>query len=593
MSQKTDNSPLDLALPPQSPAPPDSFLLDVGQTETWFASLPMANVGETARQIFGALVKFNRLEIPVQTRTKIVELFKAPIDYLASNLERHYLDMSFPLPDKTRRIATISRDLYNELAISYKIIITEILTSSATRIDQRLLVISLHHALQNLSKMAFRNAIVYAPWPERLWKEASDIYVYASLNNIHLTPLHKETGFFRKKTTDSSTIDFQFRQLFLFAASSPTRLRQYQILQLIERLPEWSQQITQVSNHDRSVVNGRHNIDLKEDSPPIHNALKPPTSSKRYITFDLNLLADKLRKLFETSAWEGTTELQSTGTVLGRQLLKLLIYAWTQGLDMRSDRTEINFDLKISVGLDSIHRLASDETPAKAPAPAAKVKPAFVDDYRQPVIASEPGETDLSDASSEGVFHVETCNESTDGYCLKWIGPNLPKVKTGEILGIRSSSDPKQFGLGLIRWIQQNDTDSVFLGMQILSKSCTTGKISISSSKADASQPANNCLILPNPESNNRSATLFTLLTNLKIGHDVMLSMGLHSKTIRIDRMLESTGAVAQYQFSFVDQEEESEQADQEQINPAEQKSVKPSSQNESGTKYDDLWNDL
>ncbi|MCW9077580.1 MAG: hypothetical protein OQK74_00235, partial [Gammaproteobacteria bacterium] len=50
---------------PQLKAPAaDNMLLNPKETGAWFEALPMANVGETARQVFSTLVEFNRIELP-------------------------------------------------------------------------------------------------------------------------------------------------------------------------------------------------------------------------------------------------------------------------------------------------------------------------------------------------------------------------------------------------------------------------------------------------------------------------------------------------------------------------------------------------
>ena len=67
---------LGLQIPKQSAPKADNILLDQRETEAWFAALPMANVGETARQIYSTLVEFNRVEVPDLLRAKTVEKFR-------------------------------------------------------------------------------------------------------------------------------------------------------------------------------------------------------------------------------------------------------------------------------------------------------------------------------------------------------------------------------------------------------------------------------------------------------------------------------------------------------------------------------------
>ncbi|MCW8945841.1 MAG: hypothetical protein OQK80_00130, partial [Sedimenticola sp.] len=55
---------LGFKLPERTSAPAGSMLLNPKEVASWVGALPMANVGETSRQVFKTIVEFNRLDIP-------------------------------------------------------------------------------------------------------------------------------------------------------------------------------------------------------------------------------------------------------------------------------------------------------------------------------------------------------------------------------------------------------------------------------------------------------------------------------------------------------------------------------------------------
>jgi hypothetical protein len=64
---------------------PTALLLDPeSRQSSWFEALPMANIGETARQVYSTLVEFNRTEIPDLLRAKTVEKFRPPVEYIVA-----------------------------------------------------------------------------------------------------------------------------------------------------------------------------------------------------------------------------------------------------------------------------------------------------------------------------------------------------------------------------------------------------------------------------------------------------------------------------------------------------------------------------
>ena len=100
-----------LDTPERTPPPPDSFLRDPKEVERWISGLPMANIGETSRQIFKTLVELNRVEIPSLPRIKTTELFRVPIGYITRNLKKYYYDNAFPDEILYRRRRFTGHDL--------------------------------------------------------------------------------------------------------------------------------------------------------------------------------------------------------------------------------------------------------------------------------------------------------------------------------------------------------------------------------------------------------------------------------------------------------------------------------------------------
>ena len=98
----------------------ESFDFRSASVEQWVETLPVGNVGETARLVYGALHDVNRLDISWKERQRFLEQLRAPISYVQESLVKRYTGMSFPLPPKTQRIAALAQTLYLEMALGYK-----------------------------------------------------------------------------------------------------------------------------------------------------------------------------------------------------------------------------------------------------------------------------------------------------------------------------------------------------------------------------------------------------------------------------------------------------------------------------------------
>ena len=143
----------------------------------------MANVGETARQIYSTLVEFNRVEVPDLLRAKTSRI-RPPVEYIThqpAEILRRHRPAAVAKGWKTASRPRTAK----EMAISYKVVVERMIAGDSASFDRRLLVIALHRALYYLRQTLLQNALIYVGWPEGIWREINSIYAYASQNNVH------------------------------------------------------------------------------------------------------------------------------------------------------------------------------------------------------------------------------------------------------------------------------------------------------------------------------------------------------------------------------------------------------------------------
>ena len=612
---------LGLQIPKQSAPRADNILLDPRKTEAWFEALPMANIGETARQVYNTLVEFNRIEVPDLVRAKTVERFRPPVEYITTNLQKYYVDTGLPLSAKGWKTASLARELQKELAVSYKIIVERLISGDSANFDRRLLVIALHRALYYLGQTLLQHALVYTSWPEGIWREINSIYAYASQNSVHQVPVKPDNG---KDTNGISSIEDLFRSLMLFASATPYRLRQSYARLLFAQLAEWSKYTKILSRDEGGTSLGRFNVDLWSDSAPMHNSLRTPMPGKRMAILDVRDLLKKLRSDFEAAPWDNRSGLQSGKPVVTRPLLRLLIMAWSRPPDRRFVRTKLNFDLRVVAGLHAIHgNLYADDQPPYAAQRAtlfalheSEARPAkvrkkvewsagslehvslapldsdFVTDslLNDSYLAGNQSEwptstlTEFAEQSEdakldpEQIRHsVKTINESAGGYCIRWQGEDIPRVKIGELIGVESPSDRRRYGLGVIRWMKQTADQSLDLGLEVISTRCEAAELRVA---AEASQrnraPAYRCLVINDTDpSTNETASLVMSAMSLQTGVDLLLTINAKEQLIRLTKLVEFSSAFARYHFELVT----TDQGDAPDGLP--------------GEEFNDLWNNL
>jgi hypothetical protein len=172
---------------------------------------------------------------------------------------------------------------------------------------------------------------------------------------------------------------------------------------------------------------------------------------------------------------------------------------------------------------------------------------------------------------------VKTINESAGGYCIRWQGEGIPRVKIGELIGVESPSDRRSYGLGVIRWIKQLGDQKLDLGLEVISTRCEAADISEPVDGPAQKRSAHKCLVINDTDpSSNATASLLMNNLDLQTGVDLQLSIGDQKQLIRLTKLVEFSSAFARYHFEFVKTDVE-----------------ETGDESHPGDEFDDLWNNL
>lgn len=624
-------STLGLVVPEQSPAPRNSILLEPRDTAEWIASLPLANIGETSRQVYTTLLDFNRQEIPDRVRAKVAELFRPTVDYVCHNLRKHYMDVDFPLSKKAWKTVVLARELRNELATSYKIIVERMLSGASDHFDRKLLVIALHRTLHYLGRVYLQACLAYTQPPAQLWKQVNAVYAFSRQNHIHRIPVKMKTEDFE----EVSTIEERYKALLLFAATVPSWLRQSHLEITFYKTLEWSSQTHFLGMDEDIPSNGALNVQLTSDEGPIHNALRMPIAGRHVAILDMRHLIQRLHAEYDEIPLDGSGDIHPGKPPLSRALLRQLIRSWHAPTERRFVRTRLHLSLHVLTGFRSIHAaLSSSPLPLSSSAEppstldsspdisipaltsAHQISPLGTNDDSQLSLAPThlgiqsgnspvnennsllPGGNPLSDTPGTSIdwkenrmldplapkgIEVTTLNESAGGYCIQWHAKDHPpKIKVGQLLGVGNKDNPQDYSLAAIRWMRSISQERLELGMEVLSTRVRAIHVRPSSSgkgrgKAPEKIP---CFILDfhDPPRENEEPSLVFNSTSHPAGSQFVLE-GLPGdrQPIRLTRLIESSSAFARFGFEWVTAKREN----------SHERRAKPYNE------FDSLWNSL
>ncbi len=577
-------------LPTQTPAPKDIFLAKEKETKAWIQQLPVANVGETARLIFKMLINFNRMEIPFNQRIKSIECFRDSISFVQANLEKHYYNMGMPLTPKAHKISVLTKELNSEMAIAYKIIIDDIITSNKKTFNSKILIIAIHRALEYMATLIYNIYFVYEEVPKGVWHDIHRIYSYAHDNGIAKAKIKSVKG-------DKISIEDIYIHLNMFVAISPTRLRAKDISTLILALPQWREFFHLSKKTNYKDKTGRFIIDILSDEPVIPATVVDLKEIKKYRVLNARPLIRYLHQYRHTK-----TKKKTWMSELSPSFLDQLIKSWSHGAKREVERTQFHFELHVTVSLNTLFKhlphyeageeeLTEDERLFFEQNSKFNFQHALSDEhhsdftvsnldspvenpllFNDSVFQASPSFVDSTyqeEAEPNDVFICKTVNESTGGYCISWQGENAPLIKIGEIIGIQAASDKTQFGVAVIRWINHSHSKGLLVGIQLISSSVIASEIiPLAKDKRQAIINHRALLLQPMKSLKRKESLIFSPIPTQK-GEQFTLATKKGVATIQLGKMIESSGAFVQFYYHFIDSPEDQQTAEAEKTEGA------------------------
>ncbi len=581
-----------LRIPDQQPAQGNPFFLSDKSLSDWVEHLPVASVGETSRQIFKGLREFNRTLIPSKRRLQSMEFFRKPLGEIAKSLSKHYMNRGFPLSDKAYKIAVLNRELHSGMATAYKSAIIDLLVESQGKPDRKPLVQAIHACMSYLSQAILLSVLVYDPYPKRIWRELHVLHRLAARYGVEASKLADPIG-----NQWVASIDELYRRSMLFSLASPYKMRQKDNQLIFDTLIKWSH-LAKIHTHDNAPEESSIIIRQDTDLAPSHETTASDADNKYLLKLDISDLIVNLREQFSDQPQAGSklTDIDSFDQGLIRQLIKL----WSKAQKRAFVRTKLNFELRIAVGLRSIHKLISlgsepaspkeeqqDEgtwiETAFASGNELKVSPHFslmpmdsgsfnprrgdfeefgpnsrdFDSLEEPVSVIWEENQDKLEMPETNTF--KTINESAGGYCLDWSGEQIPKIQVGELIGVQSAMSAHQFGVGIVRWMRRATDDRLQVGVQMIAPNA----ISVTARQEKNKQAeSHDCLLLPEVGTSGQPTSFICPSYPFELGNQLEVNEGENLREIKLTRLLESSGAIAQYQFVYLDHNDLPDQDD-------------------------------
>ncbi|MGE8360873.1 molecular chaperone [Pseudomonas sp.] len=540
----------------------------------WISALPKANIGETARQLYQALVELNQLVTPSENRLQMLELLRPEVYFVCKHLERHFLNQAIVLDERPRKVANLCQALQNHLAVGYKLIIAR-LSAQESRERNQLLAVALQRATHSLCSPLIRASQLYCPVPEGLWLELHQIYQIARKHALHKVVIRDSLA----RHTDGLSTEQSYLVALLLGCARCNQMRQNSIARLAEVLEPWSALIKLQAG---DAANSLFAVAPQLDGPPRYTSLFQESELHHTLGIDPQPLVDAIKEHLLLPAESQAQSRLFVPDGFSLDMLQHLGAAWGDISERTFQRTQGQGNLTLCIGMTALHFFLANKRPfnevLKLPVEigAAVFKPdtgapdiwsnafdaqkannwengmPFEEiEYSKPVVEADGLQT-AAPGESYPTFSLPIVNHSPGGYCLSWPKEVPSQLQAGELLGIQDS--PEQgWSVAVVRWIRQVRGGGTQMGIELIAPHAQSCGLQLVR-KAEQSSQFLRALLLPEISAISRPASLITPRLPFQEGNKVMININGTERRAVLSRRQTSTGSFSQFEYRSVEQ---------------------------------------
>lgn len=537
---------------------------------TWLAALPKANLGETARQLYQAILEVNQLHAGATLRLELLELLRPEIAYVCKQLERFFFNQPLVLGERPRQVAGLCQALQKNLALGYKQVAVSLNDRPSLDRDRlQALTIAVQRAIHSLGALQIRASQLYNPSPAGLWLELHQLYAMAVDHGVQSNKVSDSVAIHARETSAQSS----YLVALMLGCARCNQMRQRSIAQLADLLEAWGGLIhLQAANSESSLLA----FSPHADEPPRYRSLFEPNDIPQLLGIDPSrLVAEIARHLADGESADSRVGLPLPKGV-GVDLLQHLSATWSDISERTFHRAPAQGTLHLCIGMSALHyflsgrRLFNDLLKRPEPkkndlfrdvgsatdiwAHAFDATPMsnelFADERIDFLAPSSESEEPSETPDSFPTFDVQLVNHSPGGYCLAWPQEVPDQLQAGELVGLQDDNGD-EWRIAVVRWLRQVRGGGLQMGIELIAPEAQPCGLKLVRG-TDQGSAYLRALLLPEIAALSKPATVIAPRLPFEEGHKVLINQNGEEQRAVLGGRQSSTGSYNQFEYKFV-----------------------------------------
>jgi hypothetical protein len=439
----------------------ESFPSNAKAVKLWKEALPLANSGATARLLYNGLKDLNALEVEPIQRFEILELMRHPVSFVVSGMDKHIIGQPLPLPQQKKQIASVLRDFHRELSLGYRIVLADLCApkGAVPFLRGKYAATSVARGIYHTGQQFLKSYLAYGEIPQHAWRDLHMFMAYAVTQHLH-----------EKSVQDAHlkglliTPQNLYLQAILLFITNPYRLTPKELADVENAALVWSF-YTELRFDGGG--EGVFAIDPLLDAPPgVRQEVERPwrlNASKAVHVIDELLNHASERTVVAKSKFGASPPLNI-------DLVKRLRHAWGFSGERRFQRLPAGHRMDTAIGLHAAHHLLAGDKDLNTFVHGLSAAVIVSDKERAAAWASAS-----SEQSKPTVVSVRVVDQSLGGYRIIWENAQNLRARVGELVALsqlveEGDDDPRDWLLGVIRWLKCGASESLEAGIELLSR---------------------------------------------------------------------------------------------------------------------------
>ena len=559
---------MQIYMPTQDPLAQEDIAFTPRQIKKWVKALSLIDLDSTSKQAHQLISKSNRLTYPTKQRLASIDLLLPLTRTLLDHHRRFLTCQTFPLSPNANEIFQLQQSLNSELAIAYKIIISEVVQGDA-KLDQKKMLHCIYKAVSHLQQQYISSLLMYQQLPSDIWHDICQLYRVAEHYGVHNT-LINDNG----KKQKNSIINI-FKHLCSLTLISFNQLRQGEADKVNKFLEEHHELIE--ITHNTNTLSGEYIYiaNLATGKHPTYYIPRelPISTENRFIGYAslVSKLAESTKKFAQSTSYY----LQSSDE-LDPELASRLIAMIGNPSQRHKKRVKADQSVRAIIGLTKIaqtmtsknepeHKNSLEESSfavnslsllpieqsVNRTSPSVLDKPAHetLNDVWNPFAVHNTVDMDkITDPETKQKYSsiVATLDQwqvenfSAGGFCLHYKADGICTTRVGEIIAIRDenkSLETLQWRVGIIRWMQGLRNQEHKIGVELFGAECAC----ITAHNKNNSRNEYHGLLLKRIIKNSKSYSLLLPVKSDLDSREIIIKGTSSQRTVMLGRTLEKT----------------------------------------------------